>query len=77
MVNALLLLWGIAILFFRTREAQLQNVTGWILIAIGAIILLWGFFGRGREPEPEVAEAPQEVASKVESVEETRTHEAD
>ena len=75
LINALLLLWGIAIIFFRTREAELQSVTGWILIAIGAILLLWGFFGRSTDEETAAVEAPQEVAPIVESVEETSTDE--
>ena len=75
-INALLLLWGIAIIFFRTREAELQSVTGWILIAIGAVLILWGFFVRSRNDEPAIpSEAPKEVPPKVEPPQGTGTDE--
>lgn len=44
-VNALLVLWGVLILF----TTDLQTISGWILIAIGVIIALWGFVSRGND----------------------------
>jgi uncharacterized membrane protein HdeD (DUF308 family) len=48
LVNALLLLWGVLIFVSRVQDVDLQAISGWILIALGVVIALWGFFGRGR-----------------------------
>ncbi len=61
LVNALLLLWGLAIFYFRSQEADLQNFTGWILIAIGVIMGVWGYLSRD-DDEPEVVTAPDQPA---------------
>jgi hypothetical protein len=58
-VNALLLLWGLAIFYFRSQEADLQNFTGWILVAIGVVRGVWGYLSRD-DDEPEVVTAPDQ-----------------
>jgi uncharacterized membrane protein HdeD (DUF308 family) len=58
LVNALLLLWGLAIFYFRSQEADLQNFTGWILVAIGVVMGVWGYLSR--DDEPEVVTAPDQ-----------------
>lgn len=62
-LNVLLVLWGILVFFFDGRPADLQNVTGWILVAAGAVLALWGFFSRDDEEE-EVAEISEEVTTE-------------
>jgi uncharacterized membrane protein HdeD (DUF308 family) len=59
LVNVLLLLWGLAIFYFRGRDADLQNVTGWILLAIGVVMIIWGYLSRD-SGEPEVVTAPEQ-----------------
>jgi uncharacterized membrane protein HdeD (DUF308 family) len=59
LVNALLLLWGLAIFYFRSQNADLQNITGWILLAIGVVMIIWGYLSRNNG-EPEVVTAPEQ-----------------
>jgi uncharacterized membrane protein HdeD (DUF308 family) len=56
-INALLLLWGVFIFFFRAQDRDLQALSGWILIAIGAVLAIWGYFNRNASEE-EVAPEP-------------------
>ena len=48
LVNLLLLLWGALIFVSRMQEFNLQTISGWILVAIGVIIALWGFLSRDK-----------------------------
>ena len=48
LVNLLLLLWGVLIFVARAQAFDLQTVSGWILVALGVVIALWGYFSRGR-----------------------------
>lgn len=48
LINLLLLIWGVLIFVARVQESDLQLISGWILIGIGAVLVLWGFLTRGR-----------------------------
>lgn len=52
-VNAALLIWGLIILFARST-VNLPAVSGWILVIIGVVIILYTVLGR-RDPESEAA----------------------
>ncbi len=68
LINALLLLWGILIFFFRAQERDLQAISGWILIGMGAVAAIWGFLNRGDE-QPAEEESVEEPSSMDEVVE--------
>lgn len=51
LVNLALMVWGILVFFSRSQGFDLALVSGWILIVVGAIILLWTFLGRKNAPE--------------------------
>lgn len=58
LVNLALLVWGVLIFFTRAHDRDLATISGWILVIIGAIILVWTFLTRQEEPEePEEADA--------------------
>ena len=79
LVNALLVLWGVMIFFARVQDFDLQSVTAWILIIMGAIIAIWGYFNRGdEEVVEEVPEdvTPEDVQEKIEDTIEDATDEA-
>jgi uncharacterized membrane protein HdeD (DUF308 family) len=68
LINALLVLWGVLIFFARVQDFDLQNVTAWILIIMGAIIAIWGYFSRDDDTlEEDVSETitSEDVASKI------------
>ncbi len=54
LINALLILWGAMIFFSRVQDFDLQSITAWILIAIGAILALWGFFSRNKKTSEKI-----------------------
>ena len=64
LVNALLLLWGVMIFFARVQDFDLQSVTAWILIAMGAIIAVWGYLSRDKEEAVEEV-TPDSIQAKV------------
>ena len=61
LVNGLLLLWGIMIFFTRSQDRDMQAISGWILIAMGAIIALWGFLARNGDDSGEDTSAPDPI----------------
>jgi len=56
LVNLALLVWGVLVFFSRAQGFDLARVSGWILIAVGAIILVWTFLTR-----PDASEEPAAV----------------
>lgn len=52
LVSLLLLAWGALVFYSRSREFDLANVSGWVLTAIGAILLIWTFLSRPRDQTP-------------------------
>ncbi len=62
LVNSLLVLWGIMIFFARIQDFNLQTVTGWILVAMGAVIALWAYFTRDKDDAP-VEDVSKKAAS--------------
>ncbi len=55
LVNLALLAWGVLVFFSRAQGFDLTSVSGWILIAVGAIILVWTFLTRSKEPDDPAA----------------------
>lgn len=51
LVNLALLVWGVLVFVSRSMEFDLAIVSGWILIAIGVVILIWTFVVHSRKPE--------------------------
>jgi len=56
LINALLVLWGVMIFYFRAEERDLQAASGWILIGIGVIVTIWGYAARGQDSKETVPE---------------------
>lgn len=54
-INGLLLLWGIMIFVSRSQGFDLTFIVALILLALGAILIVYAFLSRGKAPE-EVAE---------------------
>lgn len=63
--NALLVLWGIMIFFSRMQDFDLQFWTAIILIALGVILALWGFFSRDDGETAEEDDAAKDVPDEV------------
>jgi uncharacterized membrane protein HdeD (DUF308 family) len=55
LVNLALLAWGVLVFFSRAQGFDLTRMSGWILIAVGAIILLWTFLTRSQESDDPAA----------------------
>ena len=75
LVNALLLVLGIMVFFARVQDFDLQAVIGWILIAMGVIIAVWGYLNRDEEEEVEEVSA-EVVQDKIEDTREDASDEA-
>ena len=65
-VNALLLLWGILIFVARMQDFDLQSISGLILVAMGVIIVLWGYFTRDKDDSEESAKADASAVNSSE-----------
>ena len=50
LVNLALLVWGILVFFGRSQNLDLAVISGWILVIIGVVILVWTLLGRKEEP---------------------------
>ena len=57
LVNVALLVWGILIFLGRSQNWNLTVISGWILVIVGVVILLWTFLGR-KDPPTETDAAP-------------------
>ena len=56
LVNLALLVWGVLVFFGRSQNLNLAVISGWILLIIGVVILVWALLGRKDEPaESDVA----------------------
>ncbi len=56
LVNLALLVWGVLVFFGRSQNLNLAVISGWILVIIGVVILVWTLLGRKDEPtESDVA----------------------
>ena len=56
LVNLALLVWGVLVFFSRSQNLNLAVISGWILLIIGVVILVWTLLGRKDEPtESDVA----------------------
>ena len=56
LVNLALLVWGVLVFFGRSQNLNLAVISGWILLIIGVVILVWTLLGRKDEPaESDVA----------------------
>lgn len=51
LVNVGLLVWGVLVFFSRAQGFDLAIASGWLLIAIGAIILIWTLLTRPDESD--------------------------
>lgn len=81
LVNALLVLWGVLIFLARVQDFDLQSVTAWILIIMGAIIAIWGYFHRDDEDDAAKEDvskeiSPDDTASQIEDVKDEASDEA-
>lgn len=81
LVNALLVLWGVLIFLARVQDFDLQSVTAWILIIMGAIIAIWGYFHRDDEDDAAKEDvskeiSPDDTASQIEDVNDEASDEA-
>lgn len=47
-INGLLVLWGILIFFSRSQGLDLALITAIVLLALGAILIVYAFLSRGR-----------------------------
>jgi hypothetical protein len=56
-INGLLVLWGILIFVSRSQGFDLALITAVVLLALGAILIVYAFLSRGN--------APQEVAEQL------------
>ncbi len=50
-INGLLLLWGILIFISRDQGFDLAQIGGILLLALGAVLIVYAFLSRGQEPE--------------------------
>jgi uncharacterized membrane protein HdeD (DUF308 family) len=57
LVNLALLVWGILVFVGRSQNWNLALISGWILVLIGVVILVWTFLAR-KAPEAEADTAP-------------------
>lgn len=46
LVSVALLAWGVLVFVARSQEFDLARVSGWLLVAIGALMLLWTYLRR-------------------------------
>jgi uncharacterized membrane protein HdeD (DUF308 family) len=51
LVDLALLAWGVLVFYSRSRQFDLANASGWVLAAVGAILLVWTFLHRPKSDE--------------------------